>query len=258
MQIRRIRITEVKDITQSPSKNIKSKVAILRNYVNGLIAHQINTIIWTKYGYLRFPPGKKAGVRQIWRGVCCSTQENRFCLRHKKNIQKQLGLKNDDATHKIDKNPIVSQPSQHSPSLYFLRRLKIDLFSSGDMLFRWTLQFPEEKQKNIRGTDQSDCTADLSSTWLHALMLNYSQRSKTWKYHLSQCTHINIQGLVKICDFGWSISSKSMRQTFCGTPLYVSPELLKRKSYNNKIDVWGLGILAYELLFGRVPFDIVS
>jgi serine/threonine protein kinase len=38
----------------------------------------------------------------------------------------------------------------------------------------------------------------------------------------------------------------------------VSPELLKRKSYNNKIDVWGLGILAYELLFGRVPFEIVS
>jgi aurora kinase len=49
-----------------------------------------------------------------------------------------------------------------------------------------------------------------------------------------------------------------MRGTFCGTPLYVSPELLKRKSYNNKIDVWSVGILTYELLFGRVPFDIAT
>lgn len=61
-------------------------------------------------------------------------------------------------------------------------------------------------------------------------------------------------GLVKICDFGWSISTNIMRGTFCGTPLYVSPELLKRKNYNNKIDVWSVGILTYELLFGKVPF----
>jgi aurora kinase len=67
-----------------------------------------------------------------------------------------------------------------------------------------------------------------------------------------------MQGLIKICDFGWSISSKTMRETFCGTPLYVSPELLKRKNYNNKIDVWSVGVLTYELLFGRVPFEIVT
>lgn len=65
-----------------------------------------------------------------------------------------------------------------------------------------------------------------------------------------------MQGVVKICDFGWSISTNIMRGTFCGTPLYVSPELLKRKAYDNKIDVWSVGILTYELLFGRVPFEI--
>lgn len=63
---------------------------------------------------------------------------------------------------------------------------------------------------------------------------------------------------MKICDFGWSISTNTMRGTFCGTPLYVSPELLKRKTYNNKIDVWSVGILTYELLFGRVPFEITT
>lgn len=62
--------------------------------------------------------------------------------------------------------------------------------------------------------------------------------------------------MIKIGDFGWSIATPLMRETFCGTPLYVSPELLKRKYYNNKIDTWSLGILAYEILIGQVPFEI--
>ena len=35
------------------------------------------------------------------------------------------------------------------------------------------------------------------------------------------------EGMAKICDFGWAIhAGAGLRQTFCGTPLYVSPELL--------------------------------
>lgn len=60
--------------------------------------------------------------------------------------------------------------------------------------------------------------------------------------------------MIKICDFGWSTISETLRQTFCGTPLYISPELLQRKDYDNKIDIWSIGILAYELIFGKVPF----
>ena len=40
-------------------------------------------------------------------------------------------------------------------------------------------------------------------------------------------------GMAKICDFGWSTEVKdSMRETFCGTPLYVSPELLSGQLYD--------------------------
>ena len=60
---------------------------------------------------------------------------------------------------------------------------------------------------------------------------------------------------MKICDFGWSVCrSGELRSTFCGTPLYVSPEILKGELYDEKIDIWALGILTYELLVGDTPF----
>lgn len=65
-----------------------------------------------------------------------------------------------------------------------------------------------------------------------------------------------MQGMVKICDFGWSVETEDLRETFCGTPLYIAPEILQQKGYDNKIDVWCIGILTFELLYGRVPFEI--
>lgn len=93
---------------------------------------------------------------------------------------------------------------------------------------------------------------------LHARKRDYSQGPQTRECYLPRSKEHIIKGLIKLCDFGWSISTNTMRGTFCGTPLYVSPELLKRNTYNNKIDVWSIGVLTYELLFGKVPFEITT
>lgn len=42
--------------------------------------------------------------------------------------------------------------------------------------------------------------------------------------------------------------------SICGTPLYSSPQLLKKKGYSYKVDIWALGIMCYELLCGKTPF----
>ena len=59
---------------------------------------------------------------------------------------------------------------------------------------------------------------------------------------------------LKIADFGWSNYDDDLRNTFCGTPDYLSPEMILGNGHSEKLDIWGLGILTYELLHGKPPY----
>jgi len=60
---------------------------------------------------------------------------------------------------------------------------------------------------------------------------------------------------IKLADFGWSIyAGENKRKTYCGTVDYLCPEIVNKKEYTHKIDVWSIGILAYELCCGQAPF----
>uniref|UniRef100_A0A7E4ZZ97 non-specific serine/threonine protein kinase n=1 Tax=Panagrellus redivivus TaxID=6233 RepID=A0A7E4ZZ97_PANRE len=64
-------------------------------------------------------------------------------------------------------------------------------------------------------------------------------------------------GHVKIADFGLckeNISHKDRTQTFCGTPEYLAPEVLEDNDYGRAVDWWGLGVVVYEMVCGRLPF----
>ncbi|EGD94701.1 AUR protein kinase [Trichophyton tonsurans CBS 112818] len=71
---------------------------------------------------------------------------------------------------------------------------------------------------------------------------------------------VGIHGEIKISDFGWSVHApNNRRQTMCGTLDYLPPEMLKPgnsdKWYDEKVDLWSLGVLIYEFLVGEAPFE---
>jgi serine/threonine protein kinase len=57
---------------------------------------------------------------------------------------------------------------------------------------------------------------------------------------------------IRIIDFGLAKSGTS--NSLCGSPLYMAPEILLYSYYDNISDVWSLGLLMFELLFGHHPY----
>jgi len=67
---------------------------------------------------------------------------------------------------------------------------------------------------------------------------------------------IGLQDTLKIADFGWAVHApSSRRETFCGTLDYLPPEMVQSKKYRSHVDIWGLGVLLYEFLVGKPPFE---
>ena len=66
------------------------------------------------------------------------------------------------------------------------------------------------------------------------------------------------EGLVaKLTDFGWSnyMQEDEKRTTVCGTPIYLAPEIIKEEGHDEKVDIWCIGVLCFELMTGNVPFQ---
>jgi len=62
-------------------------------------------------------------------------------------------------------------------------------------------------------------------------------------------------GYGKLTGFGLSRFTLGRAHTLCGTPYYFAPEMLTGAGHTFAVDWWMLGVLAFELLTGKMPFD---
>jgi len=65
---------------------------------------------------------------------------------------------------------------------------------------------------------------------------------------------IDTDGYLKLVDFGFAKIERHRTYTLCGTPEYFSPELVLGRGYGAGNDVWGIGILCFEVICGYTPF----
>ena len=103
---------------------------------------------------------------------------------------------------------------------------------------------PEKALKNI--------AAQLVSSMAHLHSMHIIHRDLK-----PQNILVSEKGTIKICDFGFAraLSSNTLVLTSVkGTPLYMAPELVQEQPYDEKVDIWALGIILFELFNGEPPF----
>jgi len=62
---------------------------------------------------------------------------------------------------------------------------------------------------------------------------------------------------VRLADFGFAqhVHAPNSLTSQCGTPFFVAPEVINRKPYDQKVDMWSIGVTTYLLLSGETPFN---
>lgn len=68
-------------------------------------------------------------------------------------------------------------------------------------------------------------------------------------------------GVPKIADYGFSKMMDEPKEKFyynVGTPLYMCPQSIMQNKYSEKSDIWSIGVIFYELLYGTVPWNAPS
>ena len=88
-------------------------------------------------------------------------------------------------------------------------------------------------------------------------VLNYLQKKRIIHRDLKPDNIIiNTNGYLKVIDFGVSknLETKDYTNTIIGTSYYMSPEVILGKPYNFNADYWSLGVILYEIYYGKLPF----
>uniref|UniRef100_A0A3Q3NCY5 Serine/threonine-protein kinase Sgk1 n=1 Tax=Mastacembelus armatus TaxID=205130 RepID=A0A3Q3NCY5_9TELE len=131
---------------------------------------------------------------------------------------------------------------QTKDKLYFV----LDFINGGELFFHLQKErtFPEPRAKFY--------IAEMASAlgYLHSLNIVYRDLKP-------ENILLDHEGHIVLTDFGLckeGISQADTTTTFCGTPEYLAPEVLRKQPYDNTVDWWCLGSVLYEMLFGLPPF----
>ncbi|XP_061162501.1 atypical protein kinase C-like isoform X3 [Saccostrea echinata] len=126
----------------------------------------------------------------------------------------------------------------------------IEFVSGGDLMFHM------QRQRKLHEEHARFYSAEI------CLALNFlHERGIVYRDLKLDNVLLDHEGHVKLTDYGMckeGLWSGDKTNTFCGTPNYIAPEVLRGEDYDFSVDWWALGVLMFEMLAGRSPFDVVG
>ena len=190
----------------------------------------------------------KGSFSTIYKGYSTKTNKNYaikeivFDKKQKKtNIKREFSLlKKLNHPHIIKLHDVIIDTNYNN--IYFI----IDYYSKGDLS-----QFL--KRRPLKEKYCKKYLKQLASGLEYLLSNNILHRDlKPQNILLTDAYDI------KLTDFGFAriIDKNEMINTLCGSPMYMAPEIINKRDYNIKSDLWSVGIIMYEMVYGNVPYKV--
>ncbi|XP_014663841.1 PREDICTED: serine/threonine-protein kinase Sgk1-like [Priapulus caudatus] len=153
----------------------------------------------------------------------------------------------DDAPADDDVNHVYKVAVTSDGCAYFIFRRYAEFSKLNEMLF-----FHLQKDRYFSEPRAKFYAAEIASAigYLHSLNIIYRDLKP-------ENILLDSKGHVVLTDFGLckeNLEQDSTTSTFCGTPEYLAPEVLKKQAYDRTVDWWCLGAVTYEMVYGLPPF----
>ena len=176
-----------------------------------------------------------------------------------KVIKKELIADEDDVDWVNTEKKVFEQATNHpflvgmhscfqDPArLYFV----IEFVNGGDLMFHM------QKQRKLPEDHARFYSAEivLALNFLHSRFVIYRDLKL-------DNVLLDSDGHIKLTDYGMCkegmVGENAVTYTFCGTPNYIAPEILRGLPYGFSVDWWALGVLMYEMMAGKSPFDLAG
>ncbi|XP_055337252.1 serine/threonine-protein kinase Sgk1-like [Paramacrobiotus metropolitanus] len=171
-----------------------------------------------------------------------------------KVLQKQQIRKNNEVRHIMSERNILLKNVQHPflVGLHFSFQTPDKLYFVLDYVNGGELFHHLQRERYFSEPRARFYSAEIASAlgYLHSLGIIYRDLKP-------ENLLLDSEGHIRLTDFGLckeGISMQGTTSTFCGTPEYLAPEILRKQPYTSVVDWWCLGAVLYEMLYGLPPF----
>ncbi|KAL4129683.1 hypothetical protein KRP22_007600 [Phytophthora ramorum] len=197
--------------------------------------------------------GRGTFARQVALARHCETQSMYVV----KTLDKSKLLQRKQVVHTLTEKRVLERLDGHPfiVKLYSAFQTDRDLnfvleyCQGGELFFHLQQQFSQKFEENAARFYAAEVLAALSE--LHTNGVVYRDLKP-------ENVLLDAQGHVKLADFGFAKQDMSPSQrtySFCGSPEYLSPEMVKKDGHGIETDMWSFGCFIYELLTGSPPFQ---